>query len=58
MQSFWTWGKRSPNYTDFIRGGQRWSRTVQEVDRDFKAYLKSGKIPFYVRDILRLDSMK
>jgi hypothetical protein len=33
--------------------GAQWNITESQVREDFKKYLSSGKIPYYVRDFLR-----
>ncbi len=37
----------------FKRAAAGWSRNPEIADADFKAYLKSGILPHYVRDYLR-----
>ncbi|BBO75845.1 hypothetical protein DSCW_32620 [Desulfosarcina widdelii] len=37
----------------FKRAAAGWSRGPQTADADFKAYLKTGDLPHYVRDYLR-----
>jgi hypothetical protein len=37
----------------FRRAADGWSLDARAADTDFKAYLKSGDLPHYVRDYLR-----
>lgn len=37
----------------FQRAGQDWRFSTQKIEADFRAYLKTGEIPPYVRSYLR-----
>ena len=40
-------------YDIFLESASDWNIKTEQADRDFKEYLKSDALPFYIRQMLR-----
>lgn len=48
-----TWVTGNSAYDTFCKSAEDWHVSADRIDQDFKRYLASQKIPYYVKDFIR-----